>query len=180
MPDWSLSDIGRARVVSILAEPWITGLRRIISSAETKAIETADLIAKSAGIGVEVHSDTGEIDRSSTGYVPHERHEAIADALFAHPQQSAGGWERAIDAQSRIVVAVDAVLGKNAEAGDIAFVGHGGVGTLLKCALLSTAIDRRHDQPGGGHVFAFDRRTRKVCFDWVRLEDVLNRVTGRQ
>jgi broad specificity phosphatase PhoE len=172
VPRWHLSDIGRSRISGILGEPWVANLTGIVSSAETKAIETAELIAGPAGLAISVRAQTGEIDRSSTGYVPHDEHEAIADELFANPERSARGWERAVDAQQRITGAVDNCLGQRMDAGDIAFVGHGGVGTLLLCAIKGNAIDRKHDQPGGGHVFAFDRRTRAVLFDWVPLEDV--------
>lgn len=54
--------------------------------------------------------------------------------------------------------------------GDTAVVAHGGVGTLLLCALLDTRIDRSHDQPGQGSYFCFDPETRRVIHSWRRLE----------
>ena len=45
----------------------------------------------------------GENDRSSTGYLPKAEFEAVADAFFARPEESVRGWERAVDAQRRIV-----------------------------------------------------------------------------
>jgi broad specificity phosphatase PhoE len=179
VPQWHLSDIGRSRVTGVLGEPWVAGLTGVVSSAETKAVETAELIAGPAGLDVVVRAETGEIDRSSTGYVPHDEHEAIANALFAIPERSASGWERAVDAQRRIVGAVDDCLSGRAGAGDVAFVGHGGVGTLLLCALRQVAIDRKHDQSGGGHVFAFDLQTRSVLFGWLPLEDVSGHLKPR-
>lgn len=40
VPEWGLSDIGRARAVAMLDQPWVGSIRRIVSSAERKAIET--------------------------------------------------------------------------------------------------------------------------------------------
>ena len=34
------------------------------------------------------------------------RHEALADRFFADPHHSAEGWERAVDAQHRVVTAL--------------------------------------------------------------------------
>jgi len=129
VPEWGLSDIGRARAVAMLGQPWIGSIRRIVSSAERKAIETAEVLARHLGLAVEVRERMHENDRSATGFVPPPEFEAVADQFFARPYDSVRGWERAIDAQSRIVGEVEAAL----ETGepDIAFVGHGGVGTLL-------------------------------------------------
>lgn len=81
----------------------------------------------------------------------------MADAFFAQPETSVRGWERACDAQARIVGRVDAHLERIIPQGArVLFVGHGAVGTLLKCHLAGWAINRRHDQPaGGGFWYAF-------------------------
>lgn len=172
VPNWSLSPVGLARLEAIAGEEWVTSLTKIYSSTETKAIETAQALSNDGQTPIERIAEMGEIDRSSTGYVPHDDHERLADALFAYPEASAQGWERAIDAQARIFVSVNEILERDKSSGSIAFVGHGGVGTLLTCKLGNLEIDRKHDQPGGGHVFAFDRETLRMAFYWVPLEDV--------
>jgi len=71
----------------------------------------------------------------------------------------------------RIVREVEHVLGRN-RPGDVLFVGHGAVGTLLFCHCSGFAIDRAHDQPaGGGHYFAFLEHGRRVLHPWRRMED---------
>jgi len=92
----------------------------------------------------------GENDRSSTGFLHEDAFQAAANWFFAHPYESFQGWERAIDAQHRIVTAVQAVLSAHDPETPIAFIGHGGVGTLLKCHLGERPISRLEDQPGGG------------------------------
>ncbi|WP_457153619.1 histidine phosphatase family protein [Mesorhizobium sp. P5_C1] len=170
VPEWGLSDIGRARAVAMLDQPWIGSIRRIVSSAERKALETAEILATHLGLAIEVRERMHENDRSATGFLPPPEFEAVADQFFANPHDSIRGWERAIDAQHRIVSEVDAVLGA-ADAGDIAFVGHGGVGTLLLLALSGRQISREADQPaGGGNHFAYDLGARRLVHGWQPID----------
>ena len=115
-----------------------------------------------------------ENDRSATGYLPRKEFEDVADCFFSEPTQSIRGWERAIDAQRRIVAEIEATLA-NAQTGDVLYVGHGGVGTLLRCWLAGVPIDRKHDQPGGkgGCLFSFSLPDRKPISDWRLIEDTL-------
>ncbi len=90
--------------------PWVKDLRRIISSGERKAIETAAILAEAAGVAPEVDEVMHENDRSATGFLSPPAFETAADWFFAHPQDSYKGWERAVDAQARIVEAVARAL----------------------------------------------------------------------
>ncbi|MCO5126674.1 MAG: phosphoglycerate mutase family protein [Rhodobacteraceae bacterium] len=176
VPDWGLSDRGRARVLALAARGWPAGTGRIASSAERKAAETAGILAAALGLQVEHRPAQGEIDRSATGYVPHERHEALADRFFADPDQSAEGWETARAAGARVLADLEALLARHGAgrgAGDLLVVGHGGVGTLLYCHFAGLPPARRHDQPaGGGCVFALDLATRRPSHGWRRAEDL--------
>jgi broad specificity phosphatase PhoE len=118
-------------------------------------------------------AELGENDRSATGYLPRSEFEIVANLFFAHPERSARGWERAIDAQRRIVSAVNRVLVASTKcAGNIAIVSHGGVGALLLCHLRGEAISREHDQPlnNGGNYYAFDAETRDLIHGWLRID----------
>jgi broad specificity phosphatase PhoE len=172
VPQWGLSTVGRERAVITAALPWVRSLGRIVSSDETKAVETAQLLADAAGVTVEVHHDMGENDRSATGFLPPPEFEKSADWFFANPTESFKGWERAIDAQTRISNAVFRIIGDQDPKIPIAFVGHGGVGTLLKCRLTGAPISRAADQKGGGggNVFAFRLADRTVACDWTPME----------
>jgi broad specificity phosphatase PhoE len=174
VPRWHLSAEGRERTRRAAASDWAAKLRRIVTSDETKAVETADILAEAAGIAPEIMHDMGENDRSATGFLVPEEFEKAANWFFAHPEESFHGWERAIDAQARIVAAVERVLLEHDPAQPIAFVGHGGVGTLLKCHLTRQPIARSHDQPGGGgNLFAFRLSDRKLLSGWVPMENWL-------
>ena len=177
VPSWGLSWVGRNRVESVRTRPWLSRIGRIVSSGETKAIETAQLIAEVTGAAVEVHEDMHENDRSTTGFLPPNEFEAVADAFFAQPDQSVRGWETALSGQARIVAAVRRVIGSQGD-NPILFVGHGGVGTLLACAIGNMPIDRRYDQgrcganPGGGNVHAFASDCSATHFHWRPMEDL--------
>lgn len=122
---------------------------RVISSDENKALETAIPIANASGVIVEVRPKMHENDRSSTGFLTPSEFEDVADEFFSNPTEKRKGWEKAIDAQRRIMLEVEECLVGHV-AGDVPFVGHGGVGTLLFCGLSALPIDRKYDQDPGG------------------------------
>jgi broad specificity phosphatase PhoE len=172
VPEWGLSDIGAARARKAAQSGWAKQLHRIVSSEETKAIETAEILAAASGIAVETVQAMHENDRSATGFLKPAEFEAAADWFFAHPQESFNGWERAIDAQRRIVDAMDGALAGHDMTQPVAFVGHGGVGTLLKCHLQGSPISRDRDQPGGGgNLYCFSLADRRMTCDWTPIED---------
>ncbi|GJM38135.1 MAG: phosphoglycerate mutase [Acidimicrobiales bacterium] len=169
VPDWGLSDVGRRRTTELADRAsWLPSVTRIVTSGERKAIEAGEILAARVGLEVEQRPSTDEIDRSSTGYLSHDEHEAQANRLFAEPEVSANGWERAIDAQARVVRGLADLL-----AGDetVVVVGHGGVGTLLWCHLADRPIAREHDQPFGGHLYAVDLSTGRPDGPWRPFED---------
>lgn len=173
VPLWGLSRVGRERAILAAGQRWGHGIKRIVSSAETKAIETAEIFAARLGLTADIRERMHENDRSATGFLPPPEFEAVADAFFASPNDSIRGWETASAAQDRIISEVGAVLAEGTETGDILFVGHGAVGTLLMTHLLGLPISRTLDQPGGGgNVFAFDRATRAVMHRWRHFEDM--------
>lgn len=147
---WSLNDIGRRRVARLARSNLLGGTTVVISSAEQKALETARPLADALGCAFEVRERMHENDRSATGFLPPEVFERTADRFFAEPDASVRGWETARSAQRRIVGEVETCL-RAFPGGDVLFVGHGGVGTLLYCHLAGCPISRDHDQgPGGG------------------------------
>jgi broad specificity phosphatase PhoE len=171
VPSWGLTSVGHDRVRALVAAGWLSATTQVISSAERKAVETAQPIATALSVKHEIREAMHENDRSATGFLPPAEFEGVADAFFNHPEQSVRGWERAVDAQIRIVNEVEAVLGRQTQ-GDILFVGHGAVGTLLYCHYTKAAISRLYDQPdGGGCYFTMMRDDRRVLHSWRRLED---------
>jgi broad specificity phosphatase PhoE len=165
VPAWSLSARGVERMRAFADSDAVSQVAAVWSSAETKAVEAAAILAQARGLTARAHEPLHENDRSATGFLPPAEFEAVANAFFARPQESVRGWERAADAQARIVAAVDHVLA-GWSGGDVAIVAHGGVGTLLLCRYLGEPISRGRDQPFQGHWWRFDIATRRVLHAW--------------
>lgn len=172
VPDWGLSDIGRSRTESISHSLSLQSTTSIISSSERKAVETADMLARPLKLRVQERPATHENDRSATGFLSPDVFEETANRFFECPLESIDGWERAIDAQSRIVAEVMSAIQAHVS-GDLLIVGHGGVGTLLYCHFAEVPISRAFDQPaGGGNFFAIDLATRKPVHHWLPMEEL--------
>lgn len=173
VPDWGLSARGRERASAFAPHPLLASAGRIVASRENKAIETAEILAAPHGLAIEIRDDLHENDRSATGFLPPDAFEATANRFFAEPETSIRGWERAIDAQRRIVGAVTAILAEQPEVETTVMVGHGGVGTLLLCHAGGFAIDRRHDQAGGGgNVLVIATDPLRLLAPWTRMEEL--------
>lgn len=163
VPEWGLSEIGRERALLAADLPFASEIGAIVSSGETKAIETANFFAARHDVTPLVRADLHENDRSATGFLPPAEFEVVADQFFADPKVSVRGWERAADAQARIVNGVKDVLTGIATETPVLFAGHGAAGTLLMCHLMGTSISRSHDQKRGGSWYRFEK-------DWLAAQ----------
>lgn len=157
VPRWPLSELGRKRMHAGLRQPWVRDITAIYCSTEQKAIDGAAILGAHLSLPFRQIEALGENDRSATGFLPPDEFERVADQFFASPAASVRGWERAVDAQARIVKAVQIISLKEKPNSVTAIVSHGAVGTLLYCHLAGVPIERRWDQPanGGGNYFRF-------------------------
>ena len=154
---WPLSERGRERMKAGLRQPWVPTITSIYCSTEQKAIDGATILGDHLGLVPTLDARLGENDRTATGYLPVQEFEATADLFFARPRISIRGWERAVDAQARIVAAARDLIAAEKSPGSIVILAHGAVGALLRCHLAGSPISRQWDQPanGGGNYFAF-------------------------
>jgi hypothetical protein len=147
VPDWPLSSRSIRHMALLLSQPWVRvggpssavpserlwrrrGFWLTISpSRALSSIALARMIGLRLGICRRWNSRAWQ--RSSL----HARRRACA------------GWERAVDAQRRIVEAVDRAISMAPAEGDMAIISHGGVGALLLCHLKGVPISRAEDQP---------------------------------
>ncbi|MBQ0821538.1 histidine phosphatase family protein [Microvirga sp. HBU67558] len=173
IPEWPLNATGRARMERFAAMLADRDVSAVYASTERKAMDGAAIVAESLGLSYGTDEDLGENDRSSTGFIaPPEFWDVVAE-FFGRPHESIRGWERAIDAQTRIVGAVGRILRGDETAGDIVVVSHGGVGCLLTAHLQGVAIgqESRPSHPGGGCFIAIDRDSFTLTQDWRAIED---------
>ena len=170
IPQWDLSPLGRQKLEKLLTQPWLETIRSIYCSDEHKARSAAGRIAQQLGLGTQIVPELGEIDRSATGYLERAELEPVVEAFYAHPAQSIRGWERAIDAQQRTILAVSRIVSQTLPESPIAIVGHGGVGTLLLNYLKNVAISRADAPPGQGYYYAFIWETRLLLHPWKAID----------
>ncbi len=167
---WRLNDRGIQRMRKFADSAVLNDVGSIWSSSEAKAIESAGILAARFGFGITVDADLGENDRTATGYLPAPEFEKVADAFFQHPAESIRGWERAVDAQSRVRAAVHRIAA-NHRHGDLAIVAHGAVGTLLLCDCLQQPISRKADQPSQGHYWVATLPELSVVHRWQPIDE---------
>jgi broad specificity phosphatase PhoE len=170
---WPLSQRGRIRMLKMLENRWLSGIGAIYCSAEQKAIDGAAIMSEVLGVTYTTIPDLGENDRSATGYLSEAEFESVVGEFFRKPEESVRGWERAIDAQRRIISATRAVLMAKPGDGNVAIVGHGGVGALLLCHLAGVPISRDQEQPptNGGNYFAFGLLTFRLLHGWRSIDN---------
>jgi broad specificity phosphatase PhoE len=172
VPRWPLSELGKQRMRAGLRQPWVRDIAAIYCSTEQKAIDGAAILAEHLSLPFHEVEALGENDRSATGFLPPDEFERVADQFFGSPDKSIRGWERAVDAQARIVRAVEQIALEDKTGGTIAIVSHGAVGTLLYCHLAGKPLARRWDQPpnGGGNYYGFTVSPR-AAHSWWRAID---------
>ena len=170
VPNWGLNPKGQARHEAFASADVLQNVRSIYASAEQKAQDGAAITAEHLRLPVQIRPALGENDRSATGYLPEAEFWPVVRDFFKYPDVSTRGWETARDAQTRIRSAVVDVIAEAAD-GDILIVAHGGVATLLRCALLGKEIaqDESQPHPKGGCWFAFPRRMDAVPTEWNAL-----------
>lgn len=157
VPEWGLSDIGKQRALKAADLPYAKEIAEVVSSAETKAIETARILSERLAIPHHVRASLHENDRSATGFLQPDEFEETADRFFANPNTSIRGWERAVDVQKRVVASVIEELARTRVDQPVLFAGHGAAGTILMCHLMGVPISRAHDQKRGGCWYRFER-----------------------
>ncbi len=174
VPEWKLSDKGVIRHKEFNKNQFVRNIEMIFCSQEQKAIDGAKILSDYLNIEFKQIESLGEMDRSSTGYLGEEEFQETANMFFANPNESIRGWEKATEAQERIVTTTKHLINQEQKKGNIAIISHGGVGSLLLCYLLNKNISREFDQPfnGGGNYFCFERETLKVIHKWKDISKI--------
>jgi len=173
VPDWPLSEVGRARMDRFARSLAAAPVAAVWSSTERKATDGAGILADRCRGAARTDPDLGENDRSATGYLAGQEFWDVVQQFFAHPDDSVRGWETARAAQTRIVGAIRRVLAATEAPGLVAVVSHGGVGRLLMAFLQGVEIGEEEPtpHPGGGCWISFDRESLALEGGWRVLED---------
>lgn len=171
--EWPLNAVGRTRMERFAELVVDRDVSAVYASTERKAMDGAAIVAKHLGLSYETDEDLGENDRSSTGFIAPPEFWDVVREFFGRPDESIRGWERAVDAQTRIVEAIGRILREDETAGDIVVVSHGAVGCLLTAHLQQVAIgqESRPSHPGGGCFIVIDRDSFALTQDWRTIEE---------
>jgi len=172
VPRWPLSPVGRARMEALAERLAGCEAAAVWSSDEQKAMDGAQILARRLGAPHRIDPALGENGRESTGYIAPPEFWEVVDQFFARPDESVRGWEKARDAQARIIGAV-AEVDRTTAPGVVLVVSHGGVGALLTAHLQDVEIGQedRPQHPGGGCYLVIDRGPLRLKQSWRAVED---------
>lgn len=120
---WELSAEGRRRALALAARLRDLAPRRIASSVEPKAVETAEIVGGHLGVPVVTVPGLHEHARETAPYLAREDFEAAVAWLFEEPGKVVFGEESADAAADRFAAAVD----DSVAAGADVIVAHGTV-----------------------------------------------------
>ena len=169
--EWTLSEEGRRRCAALADLLAAYRPDVVVSSVETKAVETAELVAARLGVAIERAEGLHEHERGSE-WLGRERFEQTIRELFERPAAPVFGTETALEARGRFAAALNRVLERRP--GAVAAVTHGTVASLF------VAGCERQD---GAAAFALWRRLGLPSFlvlerPGLELREVVERIEG--
>jgi broad specificity phosphatase PhoE len=106
---------------------------RLVSSAEPKAMRTAELVAAALAIRTATTAGLEEFDRPAMPWMTKEQHERSNAPIFEKPATRILGHESGDEALARFSRAIDAELGRTSDPA-LAVITHGTVTALFVAA----------------------------------------------
>lgn len=181
---WPLSVQGKERMRQLSKQPWMQNIGAIYSSCEQKSIDGAAILADGLKLSFTKLEALGEIDRSATGYLPFDEFMNVYAEFLANPTVSVRGWEISVNAQQRIINAIQAVVEEtkvnyvtindnHSIRGDIAIISHGVVGLLYLCHIKGCPVSKEQEHPAaanGGNYFCVDVENQVLINDWMPID----------
>ncbi|WP_087001912.1 histidine phosphatase family protein [Rhizobium sullae] len=123
--DWKLSAAGEAAAIKLAKYLSGFSVKKILSSPEKKAHQTATLIADRLGLPILIDPDLREHGRSKVGYIARADFDAGITRLLENPHQLIFGDESADAVFNRMDQAVARARMPQAGSGDLMVVSHG-------------------------------------------------------
>jgi len=127
---WPLSEEGTAKCAALANHLAAFSPAVVVSSEETKASETARIVAERLAVPHHRAPDLHEHDRSNVPQLRSAEFVSLIELLFRRPNDLVLGKETAVAALSRFESALDEVVMGHPE-GNVAVVSHGTVIALL-------------------------------------------------
>ena len=163
---WDYTDYGASRWDKILSKLWIKDIEKLYSSPETRAIKAAQRMADSLNYNLHVREDLGPVKRPTDKVLTPEEFAAARGLFYQFSTISNAGWEKAVDAQHRIIVTVDTILQESQNVHHIAVVSHEDLCILLLCHVKQIEI-QTIDINDVGAALHYENG---ACVSWEKLE----------
>jgi broad specificity phosphatase PhoE len=141
---WALTDFGKQQAQDVASNDHFKDIDIIITSAEGKAMETAQPLADALGKKIIQVAELSELDRDKGGFMDADVYEATAKEALTNRDVSVRNWETATHALERFSAAIDEI-NKQYEGKRILIVGHGYTMNLYFAKLLGE-LDKVHER----------------------------------
>jgi 2,3-bisphosphoglycerate-dependent phosphoglycerate mutase len=136
--EWTLSEEGRTRAERLAEQLRSFEPEIIISSEESKAKETAEIVGRLLQLEVQVVPDLYEHDRSNISYLSQEQFRTSVREFFQRPNELIFGKETADQSHARFYQAVHSILNEHRNK-TIVIVSHGTVISLFVSRLTGSS-----------------------------------------
>jgi broad specificity phosphatase PhoE len=140
--DRPLTDLGREQAVALADRLRNTELDAVYSSDLQRARETAEIVARSKDLGVEVVRDLREVDVGSWSGLTHAEAEARFPDGYARWLQGGEGWDdgETYAEMSRRVIGAILRIAEQHDNGRVLVVAHGGSIRAVHAAALGVDV----------------------------------------
>ncbi len=167
--EWHISEKGENQVTQLASQHFWRYVQHIFTSSEPRATETGQILHSIHNIAIRPFPELQEQRRSNTNYFLSLTELAITMRMFfSRPKESIRGWESAVDAQKRMVNAIDSLQELYPDYQTIAIISHGIVGSLLRGYLMNHPIEESLCQEDIGSYIQFDWEHKCVVSDdWI-------------
>jgi broad specificity phosphatase PhoE len=127
--EWQLSEQGFLLASHLALLPIFGAVSAVYTSPELKAVATGQPLGTRFAVPLIEHPGLSELKRGQTNIAGREAYERMVRIAFGRPHESVSGWERATDAQQRIIATVEQLAAQHVA--PFAVVSHGLVLSLL-------------------------------------------------
>ena len=140
--DRPLTDLGREQAVALADRLRNTELDAVYSSDLQRAHETAEIVARSKDLGVEIVRDLREVDVGSWSGLTHAEAEARFPDGYARWLQGGEGWDdgETYAEMSRRVISAILRIAEQHDNGRVLVVAHGGSIRAVHAAALGVDV----------------------------------------
>lgn len=152
---WTLSEEGKSRALRLVEELREFSPEVIVSSDESKAKETAEIVATRFQLELQVRPDLYEHDRSNVPFLSHDVFQASIREFFQKPNELVFGRETANQAYTRVYRAIHSILNEHTNK-TVVIVTHGTVISLFVSRLTGSSATELWNQLGLPSLVAMD------------------------